>query len=542
MQAINGKKDNIISVTNLKPYVVILTAKPAVRLPKNFGKIELNFTDPEGPRRLLIAKIEEESGGTIIQTGLSFRVFLDAENVKDAVNLAKSFADGIVSFITVLTGRGLEIPREEIAYEITPDVTKREFLQVFYDVPFKSPSRRQVDPQKLIDFMDKQFKPAKKYSERIGRAIRWYRLGAMVTDIFDQFNCFWIGLEALNPLLQEKLSVKGDLTVSGIKAFIQDKMKRKELYKNIHQLRIGIMHSTKKLGELRELVATHIPDTGEVLFKAICFLLEFEDWETMTHGKILREFPMRGELQGYLIGGTPTSLGPDGQDPHFELIHNIKKIKSEESGAITTTFETSFKTCINKGIQFQQTELRFYGDSETSGEILNTTLHKAGEQNSAPKVSENKSLDYEIIDVVSGKETWSMYQLTDRTKLKVRIVLIKALRQKYFHQNGNPHYDLNTQTIIGVIPAKSSLRTPSPHSSHEETQSAITNQEINFETLQEPWNKYTLSDGTQIQIKTTLTKVYKTSEYDQYGVPIYVVNWVMNAKINVPVKLKKKGI
>jgi hypothetical protein len=375
--------------TSLKPFVVILSAKPAARLPKNLGRLELNFPEPSGLKKVLITKIEEESAGTLIQTGLRFRVFLDAENVKDAVDSAKGLTDGIVSFMTMITGRGMEIPREEIAYELTQGAQERDFLQVFYDVPIKLPSRRQVDPQGLIDFIDRQLKLEVPFSEHMTRAIRWYRLGAMVTDVFDQFNCFWIGLEALNPLLQHKLSVKDDLTVcpecghrwvatptvSGIRVFIQDKINEgKTLYRNIRQLRNDIMHSTKELRELRESVSAYAPKIGETLFRAICYLLGFEQWETVTHRAILREFPMRGELQGSLIGGEPSSLGADGQDPHFELYHQVKELKLGEDGSATFTVVTSLTASIGPGVKFKPREIRLYGDSETSGAILSKTL------------------------------------------------------------------------------------------------------------------------------------------------------------------------
>ena len=376
----------------MKPFVIIFSTKPAVRLPRNVGTLELNFPEPDGLKKVLITKIEEESVGTMIQTGLRFRVFLNAESIKDAVDSAKSLTDGIVSFMTMITGRGMEIPREEIAYELTPDVQERDFLQVFHDVPIRKPSRRQVDPQKLIDFIDRQLKLKTPFAEHIARAVRWYRLGAMVTDIFDQFNCFWIGLEALNPLLQQKLSIKDDRTlcpkckhqwiatptVSGIRVFVQEKLKEgKDLYRNVRQLRIDIMHSTKELGRLRDLASTYSPKTGEVLFKAICYLSGFEDWETMTHGTILREFPMRGELQGSLIGGDPSSLGPDDQDPHFELHHQIKESRLGENGSVSYTIETSLTANLNADVKFKPREIRFYGDSETTGAITSKTLHKA---------------------------------------------------------------------------------------------------------------------------------------------------------------------
>lgn len=393
VQTINQSEKPILWwMINLKPYTVILSTKPAVRLPKNLGTLELNFPEPDGLKKVLITKIEEKSADTLIQTGIKFKVFLKAENVKKAIDSAKSLTDGIVSFMTMLTGRGMEIPREEIAYELMPDVKERDFLQVFYDVPMKSPSRRQVDPQQLIDFIDKQLKLKTPFAEHIARAVRWYRLGTMVTDIFDQFNCFWIGLEALNSPLQTKLSIGDDVvrcpnckhewvatpTVSGIRTFIQNKMKKeKHLYRHIRQLRISIMHSTKELREIRDLVSKYAPKTGEILFRAICYLSGFEDWENIKHGAILREFPIRGELQGTLVGGDPSSLGPDGQDPHFELHHDIKGSKLGENGSLSYKIETSLKMHLNTDVRFRPKEIRLYGDSETTGTILSKTLRTA---------------------------------------------------------------------------------------------------------------------------------------------------------------------
>jgi hypothetical protein len=379
----------------LKPFVVVLVAKPAVRLPKGLAVFELNFQEPSGTKKVQVTKIEEDVSGTLIQTGLRFKVFLDAQNAKDAVNSSKALIDGIISFMTLITGKSMEIPKEEIAYEIRAGVEKREFLQTYYDVPMKQPSRRQIDPQTLINFIDRQLKlEARSLSsaERVARAGRWYRLGTMVTDVFDQFNCFWIGLEALNPLLQQTLQVKDEPvlcpnckhelpappTILGVKTFIQTKIAGgKDLYRDIRRLRNDVMHSTKQLHLLQNQVSIYTPKIGEVLFRAICFLLGFENWETMEHGAILREFPMRGELQGLLTGGDPSSLGINGQDPNFELSHQIKASKMEEDGSVTYVFDTNIKPNINPIVRFNISEIRMYGDSETKGAILKKIIHKA---------------------------------------------------------------------------------------------------------------------------------------------------------------------
>lgn len=379
---------------HLKPFTVVLILKPAVRLPKGSGTLELSFQEPSGTKKVQVTKIEEDVAGTLVQTGLKFKVFLDAQNTKDAVNSAKALTDGIVSFMTLITGKSMDIPREEIAYEITAGVEEREFLQTYYDVPMKQPSRREIDPDMLNNFIKRQLKlEARSLSSAhcVARAGRWYRLGAMVTDIFDQFNCFWIGLEALNPLLQQILQVDDDPvicpncehkwiatpTVSGIRTFMQTKISDgKDLYRNVRKLRIDVMHSKKQLNLLQNEVSIYTPKLAEVLFRAICFLLGFEDWETIKHGLILREFPMRGELQGVLIGGDPSSLGLGGQDPNFEISHKIKSTKLEEDGSVNYVLETSMKLNTNPTVQFRRSEIRIYGDSETKGAILKKILHK----------------------------------------------------------------------------------------------------------------------------------------------------------------------
>lgn len=230
---------------NMKKYVAIFSLKPAVRLDPKLGNITLNFREKK-PKRVIVSKIEQNvSQNSKIQTGLLFRVFISAENVEEARIEAKSLVDAIASFMTLITGVGLSIPREELIYEITQNVQEREFVQVFHNPLTLHISRRVLDPQLLIDVIDHSVKLKAEYFRRIGRAVRWYRMGVMTFDKFDRFNCFWIGLEALNPLLQEKLSVKHDLTVSGVRAFIQQKCLMANSYTSVFvssELTLCIQH------------------------------------------------------------------------------------------------------------------------------------------------------------------------------------------------------------------------------------------------------------------------------------------------------------
>jgi len=368
----------------MRKYVVILSMKPAVRLDPKSGNITLNFREKK-PKQVIISKIEQKvSQSSKIQVGLLFRVFIFAENAEEARVEAKSLVDAIASFMTLITGVGLSIPREELIYEITPNVQEREIVQVFYNPLALNISRRMSDHQLLIHVMDHSFKLKPEYFKRIGRAVRWYRMGVMTSDKFDRFNCFWIGLEALNPLLQEELTVKDDPvkcpkcghkwvatpTVSGIRTFVQRKLPNEEkIYRRIHKLRINVMHSKHDLMKLTSEVKELAPKTGEILFRAVCFLLRAKEWNALIYKNILERVPTRLELHGTLIGGKHDSLGPNGKDPYFEPKPPVINWIVSKDGTPTFAAEFDFVARLNPNVQWRKREIKLYGDEETKASI-----------------------------------------------------------------------------------------------------------------------------------------------------------------------------
>lgn len=147
--------------------------------------------------------------------------------------------------------------------------------------------------------------------------------------------------------------------------------------------------------------------------------------------------------------------------------------------------------------------------------------------------------DFEIVDVVSVSEDWSVYRLADGTILKLRNVLIKAIRLPNFDERGNPLYNLNTETIFGTVPVKSILEKESAPFTQEELSRSVIDPNVKFEALQEPWNKYVLADGTEIRIKAVLDRASKTSKYGHYGEPIYLTKHTLDFKTKAASKLHK---
>jgi hypothetical protein len=69
---------------------------------------------------------------------------------------------------------------------------------------------------------------------------------------------------------------------------------------------------------------------------------------------------------------------------------------------------------------------------------------------------------------------------------------------------------------------------PSPPYSQQELEASIVQKDVKFETIQEPLNNYLLSDGTKLQVKTTLVTASKTDNYGFNGEPEYVVKLEFN--------------
>jgi hypothetical protein len=380
----------------LKNFVVIFELKPAVRIKKNGFNVILKEFD--GDKRVIITRTEQKVGNQMIQTGLLFRVYISADNVNQARERAKGFVDGVVGLLTFSTNVGLSIPNEMLAYELTPDTQEREFLQILYNPANVTPSRRTVNHNFFENLLNHVFKQGDESHHNVARALRWYRMGTLTFDPFDKFNCFWVGLEALNPILQKKIGVAKEIrkikcdncgyevpiekrTISGIKRFVTEKMENPTLFKRCAALRVHLMHSTCELNKIENEAIELTPQLIEVLFRAVCFVLDFEDWNILPFRETLENVPVRMEFEGNLIGDYTGTLGFDGKDPYLEPNQASIQPKVEENGEITFENTLEITTRIEPFKSFQLHELRIYGDKEMKATISKIEVKSKNQPN-----------------------------------------------------------------------------------------------------------------------------------------------------------------
>jgi len=364
-----------------RDFIVVFTVKPGTRLPGD-GEVQLNFPEDTGRVTTVILKnlLEFDPSGTSIPIGLKLDVKVRANNIDEAIKKAGEVADGVVSFASICTGVGLPVVKVELAYDITPGTSDRDFLQFFRDVPLK-PSRRTLEPATMIDLMDRVFKVADVNTRnRLSRAIRWYRKGSLATDVFEKFACYWTGLEALNPLLQAKFGISDDSsrcpyckkewistpTVSGIRTAVQNLIaKGSEFYTRIKELRVGLIHSKSDLKMLLPEAEDLEPIVREALVRSIFFILGVSPTETILRDTLSAEVPIVAALEATIHGSDPSNLGPPSEHPHFELRSNVIQKAESSKDKVSLTVTTSRITRVAQGVTITCYGWRLYGQEAT---------------------------------------------------------------------------------------------------------------------------------------------------------------------------------
>jgi len=361
-------------------FIVVFTVKPGTRLPER-GAVELSFKESEGLSKVTMQNImEPDLEGNNVPTGLRLDVQVKASDIDHAIERARQIADGVTTFASFCSAVGLPVVRAELAYDITPGITDRDFLQFFHDLPV-SVSRRTLDPNVMIELMHRVFGVADtEERKRLLRAVRWCRKGSMATEVFEKFIDYWTGLETLNPLLQAACKVASDPTrcpkckhewistptVSGVRTALSRLVHDgSNFYNEIRRLRVALFHGKSDLERLLPKARDLEASTREALVRSIFFVLGIPPSENFLQNAISTEVPPVLAQEATIHGSDPLNLGPPGDHPHIEVVeHGLQKGVPSE-GRIAVTFETKFVARLGPGVTITCQALRLYGQETT---------------------------------------------------------------------------------------------------------------------------------------------------------------------------------
>lgn len=132
-------------------------------------------------------------------------------------------------------------------------------------------------------------------------------------------------------------------------------------------------------------------------------------------------------------------------------------------------------------------------------------------------------------DVV--REPWNKYELQDGTVIKTKTVVTRIAVKKIDDKQAQVTYDMQGLTAVLTDeqgPASNKVYT------QEEVQKAIVKDDVRYTTMSEEWNEYVTDDGTRLRLKSTVSRIAKTSLFDKNGSPIYWVEQNQLAQVKPP--------
>jgi hypothetical protein len=150
------------------------------------------------------------------------------------------------------------------------------------------------------------------------------------------------------------------------------------------------------------------------------------------------------------------------------------------------------------------------------------------------------------VDFKATNEDWQYYNLSDGSKIRVKLVLGQVWRSKT-QQNpisGEPLYVWNSQNVVAIVSYPDSLRgQPTAIQMTAEAIAQNVEQTVEFELSgkQDEWGSYNLNDGSKLRLRLNLTSVYRTKFRGQAGEPIYSISTGLpNYRLTVAPSLIRK--
>ncbi|MEM2101321.1 MAG: hypothetical protein QXS98_05280 [Candidatus Nitrosocaldus sp.] len=144
-------------------------------------------------------------------------------------------------------------------------------------------------------------------------------------------------------------------------------------------------------------------------------------------------------------------------------------------------------------------------------------------------------IDFDVLN-----EPWNVYELSDGSRLRARLVLLNVLNTGQYDNLGKPIYQTAHTTLFVVRAPKELKGTPTiPLPDPSELLDYVSDVSIS-KPLIDNWNTYSLDNGATLKIKLIITSIKRSSKYDLFGEPIYVINSQPVVDLDVPKNLLRK--
>ena len=148
------------------------------------------------------------------------------------------------------------------------------------------------------------------------------------------------------------------------------------------------------------------------------------------------------------------------------------------------------------------------------------------------------SNDLNSLDFKVSREFWDIYELSDGTNLKNRVILTgvkKPLKELNSQNTPVNEYEFDFHSIQSFIFSKKSKGEPHTKLYTKQDLDSSYTIEIPYKIISERWNEYLIIDEKiKLKLKSTVTKIQKSTIVLQNGDPIYNVKIKILSKVIRP--------
>src|SRR5437879_8451703 len=184
----------------MSKYWVVFHTRGPVNL-KNEQHI-FKMVEGDEETNITVADLFMDFAGTRVQCGLSLKVELEAESVKSALRRGQYWVDLLLSLICISNRTFVDIPQVQLCFGAEPGMDTRKFTQYVHFPDLLPGDTTAMDMTRLTELFGRLASKDSNTLERVIRAVNWYRLSIQENEDVESFLRTWIGLEAMNPLLE----------------------------------------------------------------------------------------------------------------------------------------------------------------------------------------------------------------------------------------------------------------------------------------------------------------------------------------------------
>ncbi len=136
----------------------------------------------------------------------------------------------------------------------------------------------------------------------------------------------------------------------------------------------------------------------------------------------------------------------------------------------------------------------------------------------------------EDVDFDAETFKFNRYELDDGTILRFFGMPIKIFRTKQKDPSGNPVYLVNTNSVVSAVVDNDARTQPEQPVPPEQMKLSP----IDFKEIAEPWNVFSLSDGTVLRIRFVANQIKRAKNKNQFGEHIYFIDHNMSLDVRPP--------